>query len=179
MLCLLVDFLDDLLGELQVLSLVISHWDVFRVVKYYVCSHQNGVGEEPHCGAPLLFGLVLNHCVQPTKGDFGGEKPITLGVHGNRALKKEIDLVRIQAAGEQDPDHVERALGNVLSVREIFVVLIVEIAQGMEVSNEDHFVSLVSLGKLETLLDDPQVMPQVEDSGGLDSGDEVDLLEKR
>ena len=99
-----VEFLGDVAGQLQMLLLVVADRHMRGAVDQDVGGHQVRIGEQPDRGVlAVLAGLLLElrHAVEPAHAGDAVEDPGELGVLGDPALVEDDVLLRIDAGGEE------------------------------------------------------------------------------
>ncbi len=128
----MVEFLGDVVGELEMLLLVVADGDAGGVVGQDVGGHEVGVDIQAGGDVLAVFaGLVLElgHAVEPAEAGDAGEDPAEPDVGGDGGLQEQDVLGRVDAAGDEGGGHLARGGAEDLGV--------LELGQGVEV---DHAV---------------------------------------
>ena len=103
-----VEFFGDVVGEFEVLALVVPNRDEGGVVGVNVGGHEVGVDVEAGGdGFTVLAGFVLElgHAVEPADAGDAVENPGEAGMGGDGGLVEEDVLIRVDAGGEEDGGH--------------------------------------------------------------------------
>ena len=161
-----VELLGDVVGELEVLALVVADGDAGGVVGEDVGGHEVGVDVEAGGdGFAVLAGLVLElgHAVEPADAGDAGEDPAEADVGVDGGLVEEDVAGRVDAAGEEGGGHLAGGGG------EGFRVL--ELGDGVEV--DDAIEAVVVLLEGDPVADGAEVVAEGGDAGGLDAGEDA------
>ena len=104
-----VELLGDVVGEFDVLALVVADGDARRLIGEDVGGHQARVGVEPGgCVLAILAGLVLElgHPVQPADAGDAGEDPAEADMGGDGGLQEQDVAGGVDAAGDERGGHL-------------------------------------------------------------------------
>ena len=163
-----VEFLGDVAGQLQMLLLVLAHRHMRGAVDEDVGGHQARIGEQAERGVlAVLAGLVLElrHAVHPADARHAVEDPGKLGMLHHPALVEDDVLLRVDAGGEE---------GRGDRARLILEVIMHELrCQRMQV---DHAIDAVGrVLQRDELLDRAEIVAEVEVARRLDAGEDKRL----
>jgi len=102
----------NLAGQFKVLLLILSYRYTLSQVEQNVGCLEDGIRQQPRVYTRQILRLVLELChpLQFTQGCDGSEKPLQLGVLGNRRLDKQRTTLRVEAARHQAYRKVEYTL---------------------------------------------------------------------
>ena len=162
----MVELLADVVGELEVLALVVAHRHARGAVGGDVGSHQVGIHVEAgRRGFAVAAGLVLElrHPVQPAQARDAVENPAQADVRGDGGLREQGATGRVYAAGEQGGGHLQRLRaqpGRVL-----------EAGDGVQVHDAEQ--ALVGVLQGDPLAYGAQVVADGGDAGGLNAGEDA------
>ena len=115
-----VEFLGDVVGEFQMLALVVAHRHPGRMIGQDVGRHKGGVGVEPGRGSlAVVPGLVLElrHPVEPAQPGHAHEDPAEPRMGRHRGLQEHDMRHRIDAAGQhrgREFARLQQQLGRIL-----------------------------------------------------------------
>ena len=162
----MVELLRDVVGEFQVLALVLADRHAGRVIGQDVGRHQVRIDVQPGRGVlPVLARLVLElrHAVQPADARDAVEDPGKLRVCADTRLHEQDVLARVDAAGEQHRRHLAGLL------RELLRVL--PFGDRMQV---DHAVdAVVAVLQRHPVAHGAEVVAEMGDAGRLDAGEDA------
>ncbi len=114
-----IEFLGDVAGQLQMLLLVLAHRHMGRLIGQDVGRHQAGIDHQPGRGVlAVLAGLVLElgHAVQPADPGDAIENPGELGMLGDLALVEDDAGLGIDPRREIAGGHAPRVLAQLRGI---------------------------------------------------------------
>src|SRR5919201_4173352 len=112
-----VEFLRDIAGELQVLLLVLSYRYVRCPINENIGGHQRGIGVEADRGVLAVFArffLELGHPVEPAQAGHAVEYPGELRMLSDLTLIEDDMFFRIDPAGNEGGGHLACVLRQLL-----------------------------------------------------------------
>jgi hypothetical protein len=164
-----VEFLGDVAGQLQMLLLVLADRHMRGAVEQNVGSHQARIGKQAERGVlTVLAGLVLElgHAVHPADAGDAIEYPGKLGMlHDARLVEHDV-LLRIDAGGKERRRDLARL---------VLQIVMHELGcQRMQVDDAINAVRLVL--QRDEFFDRAEIVAEMEIAGGLNTGKD-ELLE--
>ncbi len=164
-----VEFLRDVAGELEMLLLVLADRHMRRVVEQDVGGHQLRIGVKPGRGVLAVLArlvLELRHAVQPAHPRHAIEDPGKLGVAGDLALVEHDVPLRIDAGGDEGRGHLARVPGQLVGV--------LEHGDGVQI---DHAIEAVVLVlQRHEFGDGAEIIAEMQIAGRLHAGEHAGLF---
>jgi len=145
------------------LFLVLTHWDMCRLIEEYIRSHQCRISVKPHSRVvPVLARLLLKlgHAVEPSKARNTVENPSKLSVSRHSALIEYYVALGIDTCGHKPSRHFPR-IGAQLT-------WILRRGNGMQIDYTINTVILVL--KARPVSNCAKIIPQVQVASGLNAG---------
>ena len=161
-----VEFLRDVVGQFQMLALVLADRHRGRVIYQDVGRHQVRIHVQPGRGVlAVLAGLVLElrHAVQPADPRHAIEDPAQPHMRRHRRLQEQDVFVRIDATGQQHRGHLPRLPGQFLRLLPL----------GDRVQIDHAIQALMLLLQRHPVADGAEVIAERGDAGGLDAGQDT------
>ena len=164
-----VEFLRDVAGELEMLLLVLADRHMGGVIEQNVGGHQVRIDVESDARVlAVLAGLLLElgHAIEPADARDAIEDPGELGVARHLALIEDDVRLRIDARGDERGRHLAGVAGELVGV--------LEHGDGVQI---DHAIEAVMLGlKRHELGDGAEIIAEMQIAGRLHAGEYAGLF---